>query len=525
MSTESQEDGFSEYDLASVANAFNKTISHDYLLDKITPEYLISSQKLELQGVYAPIQWLYEQVEKADTFLSACIDRREAALGKIPWDIRKKSKLDDVDDAIAESQLRTCLDFCNSIKNLNDAIVSMGQADFRGFKILQKFSDDTGNYLLPLNNWNIGRDGYQGEWLWNERASMGGIKGVPFPVPKSNLIIRELARPINTVCVPLILDRKNVKGTWFAFITRYGVPPLFVKMPKDLKGREAQAKWMRLVRMAISNASGVVPHDAEFVIPNSGNSNTPTFEALLNKTNEEIVFRSTGSILTMLTAPGAGTNTATGSSHEKSSNEIVSTSANDIANVLTRQLIDEVIDSYHPGQPKLVEFILENPAASESEKKIQEVAVLRSSGWKVNQEQLEEVTGWNLEEVETATEQISDQRGESFINATPMLQRLNCIRDSLQNAKTEEKYYINWGPSLARFNSAIDHKIYRINALVGKLKTDQEKQKKEEQERLRDEKAQELIDKLTTRPTAEDIRATADGILPMINEVLPDYGT
>lgn len=128
---------FSEQDLRDILGDQSRHLSYTPPLDFLNISTVRSCMNEALRGAYAQVQWIWEQLEPADAVLASCVEKRDTALKKLPWRIVKKKGLSDLEDAIADAQLRTAKDFCNAISNMDEAIAAFGQASFRHFRRLQ----------------------------------------------------------------------------------------------------------------------------------------------------------------------------------------------------------------------------------------------------------------------------------------------------------------------------------------------------------------------------------------------------
>lgn len=119
-----------------------------------------------LREAYAQVQWIWEQLEPADAVLASCVEKRDTAIKKLPWRITKKKGLSDLEDAIADAQLRTAKDFCNAVANMDEAIAGFGQASFRHFKRLQMV--ETGAWYGPSSS--SGTPARTSMWKWKSNT-------------------------------------------------------------------------------------------------------------------------------------------------------------------------------------------------------------------------------------------------------------------------------------------------------------------------------------------------------------------
>ncbi len=384
---------FSRQDMVAAAIDRDRWLDHNRPLDCISVDLVRQSVNEATYGAYGRIQWLWEQLEPADSILATCVERRLGALVRIPWDIVKKPGLNDAEDVIAEAQLRTLRDFANALENLDEGIMALAQASFRHYRKIQLLETEEGNLRLNVtDNWNWCRDGYNGEWLWNPAATFGLSRGERLPVDPSSIITRICPRPIDQPAMMLCLDRKNSKAQWLVFNSRYGTPPLFAVMPQGLS-EDVKRAYIEFAAQCVSNAAGVLPAGSDIKAITPGTTGPQTFKELIDLSTQELVLRATGGLMTMLTAPGAGTNTATGSAHADAFDDLAEREAEEIAACLNSGLFAPLLDQWHPGQPHLVEFAMRRPDSDNAAGSVNAIAQLAACGYRVPDEQVRELTG------------------------------------------------------------------------------------------------------------------------------------
>lgn len=408
---------FSQLDLREMATERDKWLDHTNPLDCISVEVVRRCQSEAMRGAWAQMQWTWEQLEPADPILATCVERRLSALRRIPWDIVKKEGLSDAEDLLAEAQLRTLTDFANALENLDEGIAALAQASFRHFRHIQLYETELGTLRLNCtDNWNWCRDGYAGAWQWNPAATYGRTIGEPLPVAPGSIVSRLCARPIDLPAMMLCLDRKNAKAQWQVFNGRYGTPAVFAIMPQGIS-ENMRADYIRFARQCISNAAGVLPHGSDVKTVQPGSGGPDTFARLLEVSTQELVLRATGGLMTMLTAPGAGTNTATGSAHQDAFDDLAAAEAEEIAAVLNEKLFAPVLDQWHPGQPHLVEFIMKRPDSDNAAGAVQNIVALAGAGYKTEAEQASGLTGLQLEYHEPLQQAAMAGQAESALNS------------------------------------------------------------------------------------------------------------
>ena len=386
---------FTEQDLRDILGDQSRHLSYTPPLDFLNISTVRSCMNEALRGAYAQVQWIWEQLEPADAVLASCVEKRDTALKKLPWRIVKKKGLSDLEDAIADAQLRTAKDFCNAISNMDEAIAAFGQASFRHFRRLQMVETSREFILQVTDNWNWSRDGYGGPWQWNPRATFGTARAEEVPVPEWSILTRLCPRPIDQVAMMLCLDRKNAKAQWMTCNGRYGTPPFFVIMPEGTD-EDTKTLYLKMAMQCISNSCGTLPPGADVKAVSVPASTPDMFLKLIDLSTQELVLRSTNGQMTMLTAPGAGTNTETGSTHEDGFDDLAAAEGKDIAGVLNRGMVRPIIEQWHPGQEIYVELEIKHPEADDTVASVTNISQLAGAGYRTPDDQVQELTGYNV---------------------------------------------------------------------------------------------------------------------------------
>lgn len=386
---------FSEQDLRDILGDQSRHLSYTPPLDFLNISTVRSCMNEALRGAYAQVQWIWEQLEPADAVLASCVEKRDTALKKLPWRIVKKKGLSDLEDAIADAQLRTAQDFCNAVSNMDEAIAAFGQASFRHFRRLQMVETSREFILQVTDNWNWSRDGYNGEWQWNPRATFGTARAEAVPVPEWSILTRLCPRPIDQVAMMLCLDRKNAKAQWMTCNGRYGTPPFFVVLPEGTD-EDTKVLYLKMSMQCVSNSCGTLPPGADVKAVSVPASTPDMFRGIIDLSTQELVLRATNGQMTMLTAPGAGTNTETGSTHEDGFDDLAAAEGKDISGVLNRGMVWPIIEQWHPGQDIYVELEIKHPEADDTVASVTNISTLAGAGYRTPDDQVQELTGYNV---------------------------------------------------------------------------------------------------------------------------------
>ena len=374
----------------------DKWLSWQPLLETIDVETAKICMQETLRGAYARTQWIYELLEPGDGLLGACVRRRKAALGRIPWTIRLKDDISDEESNLADRQMAAVTDFYNSLAGLNKSITALGQAEFRGYKILQKSVTDRGDLTLEItDNWNWVRDGYKGAWSWNPRASYGINNGDYVPVDRNNLVVRTCGLPIDHVAMFNVLGRKNTIGQWRVYNGTYGVPVIMLYMPEGISPDERK-KFIEVAKRITSSGRGVLPAGSKTEMLACTANNFESFARLLEQDKQELVLAATGGLLTMLTESGSGTLAST--AHQDSFDQLADLEAEEVTEVINNDVTADFLDDYFPGDDHLVEFVLEREDTKGADKAITDITTLSTAGYRVSVDTVQERTGYEVTE-------------------------------------------------------------------------------------------------------------------------------
>src|SRR5450755_2973315 len=109
----------------------------------LTIAQLVTMLEAAERGNYARLQWLYRFVEKRNSTLRAVLQRRQASMTRLDWDIR----LHDATTAtanprtLAARQAAVLRDAYERVGNLREAVTFLALAEFRGYAHLDRHFD------------------------------------------------------------------------------------------------------------------------------------------------------------------------------------------------------------------------------------------------------------------------------------------------------------------------------------------------------------------------------------------------
>lgn len=343
------------------------------------------------RGYYPDLMWLYRFVEKRDATLRAVRHRRMGALQKLDWQIKVKA---NVDEGKAKGQQEYLHEIYDQIDNIKEAIEHLANADFRGYAHLEKHYDGDGNlvHLEPVPQWYWVRRYPSRAWLYNAKAMQISV-GVE--ADESNFIIREVDDPIDEIATIAFMRKNLSQKDWDGFIETYGIPPIFIELPP---GVGQVAEYQAMADKVISDGRGVIGNGAKIVPLETGMRGVSPFKAHLDYQDQQIVMAATSGLLTALNE-STGMGSGQSDSHNDAFYDIARGEAIEISEVFQKQMDTPLLTAKFPNQEIMVYFELSfsEVDGEQNSQVISDAISLAGIGYKIDQDQLEEKTGYELE--------------------------------------------------------------------------------------------------------------------------------
>ena len=363
----------------------------------LTIAQLVAMLEAGERGNYARLQWLYRYVEKRNSTLRAVLQRRQASMTRLDWDIR----LRDADMAaasprtLAARQAAVLRDAYERIANLREAVAFLALAEFRGYAHLERHFDAQGRTirLEPVPQWFWARLGPEAPWQYNAQARPGlPMPGDPVLDPE-RFIVRENDSPIDEIAVIAHVRQSLSQKDWDGFVETYGLPPLFLELPEDIPA-EKEAEYQAQAEAIIGDARGTVPHGTQIHTVDSGSRGKNPFEDHLRYQDELIVLAATGGKLTALAESGTGTLAA--GAHQQAFDDITEAEAALISEVFQEQFDRPLLARMFPGQPQLAYFELAATRSLDPADVVAQAFTLARAGYEIDPAELSEKTGFRL---------------------------------------------------------------------------------------------------------------------------------
>lgn len=353
------------------------------------------------QGAFAELQWAYYNLEREDETLSALATRRHSAIAKLDWNIKVTPEKDlpsGVTAAQAEAQRVTLRSAYDRITNLREALDHLALATFRGFAHLEKVDvdgDGQVDTLLPVDQWNVVRDGLRGAWYYNPRGWRTNAQGLGehMLMDPARFVVREVHRHVDWVALFCFVRKKLSQKDWDGFVEGYGLNPSVVIGPPGVPpGKEKE--YAAGAQALSEHGGGYLPNGSDIKYANKDKGQTP-FKEHIDEQKANVVLVGTGGKLTMLNGP-TGLGSGQSQSHEDTFSEIACAEAMEISAILQDQFDRTVLAAAHPGQPVLAWFELAADEEADPKGVVQDVKTLSDAGYQTDPEEVTEKSGYTV---------------------------------------------------------------------------------------------------------------------------------
>jgi len=363
----------------------------------LTIAQLVTMLEAAERGNYARLQWLYRFVEKRNPTLRAVLQRRQAALTRLDWDIRVRGGEATAQNSrtLAARQASVLRDAYERIGNLREAVTFLALAEFRGYAHLERIDDRQGRAteLRPVPQWFWARLGPEAPWQYNAMAR----PGLPMPgdpeLDPAKFLVRECDAPIDEIAVIAHVRQSLSQKDWDGFVETYGLPPLFLELPPDIPA-EREAEYQAQAEAIIGDARGTVPHGTGIHTVDAGARGQNPFAEHLRYQDEMIVLAATGGKLTALAEPGTGT--LAGAAHQKAFDDLTESEAALISEIFQQQFDARLLAKHFPGQPQLAYFELAATRSLDPGDVIDQALKLARAGYEIDPAELAEKTGYKI---------------------------------------------------------------------------------------------------------------------------------
>lgn len=365
-------------------------------LSGLNPARLRRLYELYREGKYADVQLAWDALEEYDDMLGTVLNRRQAALGEMEWDvlIDARAVAGDAElQTLAEQQQSTIAQRLRRVANLIDAIKWLGLADFRRYAALEVTIDPVSlaERWLPIHHWLLCRPSLEGAWCYNENAE-SSCSRVEL-IDMSRIIMREVSRPIDLTAMFLLSAKEAAVDGWDSFLEVFGNPALFFKMPPGTSDSQRD-EYAKIIKEISSDGAGVYPDGGEIKTVETTAATADAFSLRAEWCDKALVRRATGGLLTVLAESGSGT--LAGSAHMEAFRQLAANDAISICEAINRQYIRRILAEAHPGQPCLVYMTLTPPVVNDRAATVSMICQLASQRWRVSDQAVSEELGMEV---------------------------------------------------------------------------------------------------------------------------------
>ena len=341
------------------------------------------------------LHWLYAEIERANPTLLTCVERRAAAVASLDWTVSVRP---DADQTLGEEQRDAALNFLNGVENLAETVEHLDLAFFRGFSHAQPLweADGTVRRISLLDSWLfLERDGVL---LFNPECD-GYSPSAVVVAPEAGLVSLRRRREIDHPALAIHIREAVGERDWGRFLERIALPKPAVFMAPNATDEDRRA-YVSAAEQVEDGMVSVWPSGAAITDFMGASRGQDPFSAFVRHQEERIVLLSTGGTLTSLAESGSGT--LAGAAQMDVWREIVARDAVAIEGALSRGLLNPFIRRAFPGSPVCVDLALDRAKKPTALETAQLAATLRSAGYAVDRDELEEAVGFSLSEAEVA---------------------------------------------------------------------------------------------------------------------------
>jgi hypothetical protein len=410
----------------------------------------ISLFDLAQAGVTAELQWVYQLMERRYDMLMCCVESTNAALLELNWYVRtaegdkRKGKL--FDKALADDQAAALLERYNAITNIYGALEHLAMAKYRGYAHVQiAAKGEWLNELEVLNQWNVAREGYIGDWFWNPRAvqAKAGVVDTSKMLDEDCYLIIEARRCVNEIALINYLRASMVDKDWDAHIEIYGIPSWIVTLPSSIPaGKEDE--YRDAAAQVAAGGSGALPHGSEAHAATSPAGTSP-FEQRREYLNKQICLVSTGGLLTSLSMP-QGLGNGASDAHGETFKRIARARARVISEEFQKKIDFRILNALFPGKPHLAFFEWDSKESTDVGEIFQHAKTAREAGFAMDVDQLQDRSGYKLvaapmpatvrEQVVDDTTKLPDPEPGTSDKASPPEKNTEDRRQKTENRKS-----------------------------------------------------------------------------------------
>lgn len=360
------------------------------------------------------LHWLFQEIEATNPVLLVCVERRSSAIANFQWKISENAASDG---SLSAEQKDAAERFLNGVENLTDALEHMDLAFFRGFAHAQPVweADGTVKEVQLLDSWKFVRKG--GAWFYNPACT--GFASDMQPTDRCGLMTVVRRRPIDYPALAIHIRHAVGSRDWGRFLERYALPKPAVFMHPGATN-DQRADYIEAANAVENGQVSVWPAGASLTDFAGGSRGTDPFGSFIEHQEKQIVLLATGCTLMSLAESGSGT--LAGGAQSEVWESIVARDSSVIAQAVQRAMVIPYLVRAFPGKPVAVSFGFDFTKPPTPKEVFEVAALAKQAGWRIDQAQLEEQTGYTLAEDTTPSSggvSASPSGGYPFLNKAP----------------------------------------------------------------------------------------------------------
>ena len=356
------------------------------------------------------LHWIFNEIEAVNPVLLVCVERRASAVANFQWRIAERASSDG---KLSAEQKDAAESFFADIENLTEAFEHLDLAFFRGFAHCQPIweSDGTVREISFLDSWKFVRRG--GEWFFNPECT--GFSSTMQSCRDARLMTVTRRRPIDYPALGIHVRDAVGNRDWGRFLERHALPKPAVRMHQGATEKE-KADYLEAAECVENGQVSVWPFGSELTDFAGGSRGVDPFKNFIEHQEKRIVLLATGGTLMSLAQSGSGT--LAGNAQTDVWESIVARDSSVIAQAVTRSLLRPYLAAAFPGRPCAVEFGFDFSKPPTPKEVAEVAATLKNAGWRIDQGELEEATGFTLEKEEAENPSMPGGFG-AFANKIP----------------------------------------------------------------------------------------------------------
>lgn len=350
------------------------------------------------------LHWIYAEIERVNPTLLTCVERRAAAVAGLDWNVTVRPASDE---ALGAEQKDAAERFVAGVENLVETVEHLDLGFFRGFSYAQPLweADGTVRRVSLLDSWCfLERDG---RLFYNPTCDGYGANAVEV-TREAGLVGLKRRRAIDYPALAIHIREAVGERDWGRFLERIALPKPAVFMAPNAT-EEDRASYVAAAEKVEDGMVSVWPNGAALTDFMGGSRGQDPFSQFVRHQEERIVLLSTGGTLTSLAESGSGT--LAGGAQMDVWREIVARDAVAIEDTLQRNLVIPYLEKAFPGRPIAVDLTFDRSRKPTAQDAATLAATLRSAGYAVDKAELEEATGFTLNEVEVSPSPLGGMGG------------------------------------------------------------------------------------------------------------------